>query len=324
MARRKRNRSPIGSSRAGSSQPEKPNPRQSSNHSINGRVGRSAEAASLAELLTHYQVRESIIRSISIVRSVLLTAVLIIIVGIIVIPWHLTPSSAQMAGIIGLIISFIVFFVSSSAARKVLKRTRLMTDLLDQVLQCDAYLQAHEEQDNSVISYAERHFTEKIKKVGGPKLRQVATEDGLLPVKFPLTSRAAAAARVGIDEGRRVRQGMYPLVAVGMVSFLLVSWTLAFTLTWAENPTSCALGAATCNGAFQGLSTNPTLGDFFYLTLNALVANMPPDIVARSQLAHAVFAGTFISGVMLVALYLVPAMTNLRERMAPTRSPTAE
>lgn len=95
-------------------------------------------------------------------------------------------------------------------------------------------------------------------------------------------------------------------------------------LTWAASPTPCTLGLATCKGAFQGLSTNPAFGDFFYLTLNALVSNMPPDIVARSQLAHAVFAGTFISGVMLVALYLVPAITNLREKVTPTRSPTSE
>jgi hypothetical protein len=153
-----------------------------------------------------------------------------------------------------------------------------------------------------------------------PNLQELTASDGLTPIRFPLSATAAQTARVARDEAVHAAVTIRSLLtAAGALIFVVMS-TSAFVLTWGLDPAPCALGAADCSGSFQGLSASPSLGDFFYLSLNAIVANMPPDIVARSQTAHAVFAGTFISGVLIITLYLVPALNNVCEQVRPVNA----
>ena len=74
---------------------------------------------------------------------------------------------------------------------------------------------------------------------------------------------------------------------------------------------ACQVGAPDCSGAFQGLSSHPTLGDFVYFVLNAAVVNVLPDITARSPLAHALYSGIVISGIALLARYATVLWTRV-------------
>ncbi len=81
-------------------------------------------------------------------------------------------------------------------------------------------------------------------------------------------------------------------------------WALVYMLIWAHSPESCpADPAQPCAGAFQGLSANPTFGDFLYFAANMAFANPVPDIIARSRLAHTAATIEVLSGIGLVTLY---------------------
>jgi hypothetical protein len=81
-------------------------------------------------------------------------------------------------------------------------------------------------------------------------------------------------------------------------------WALVYMLIWAHSPESCpADPAQPCAGAFQGLSANPTFGDFLYFAANMAFANPVPDIIGRSRLVHTAATIEVLTGIGLVTLY---------------------
>jgi hypothetical protein len=120
----------------------------------------------------------------------------------------------------------------------------------------------------------------------------------------------------------RVRAGMPGLViaarmaaATWIVLGYFLTWTCLFLLVWAYDPADCEVGRPTCEGSLQGFGSNPDLGDFVFLTLNASAANMPPDLAPRSDAAHAVFAGAFVSAVGILAITATTLWGRLRNRV---------
>jgi hypothetical protein len=102
--------------------------------------------------------------------------------------------------------------------------------------------------------------------------------------------------------------------AAWLVLGYFLTWTRLFLLVWVDDPADCEVGEATCKGALQGFGTCPDLGDFVFLTLNASAANMPPDLVPRSDVAHAVFAGAFVSAVGILAVTASTLWGRLQDR----------
>lgn len=139
--------------------------------------------------------------------------------------------------------------------------------------------------------------------------------DTPLPLSHELEARihgVLAARQVG---------GAFLRIAgpVWLILGFLGTWTSAALLVWARDPAACQVGAPDCSGAFQGLSSHPTLGDFVYFVFNAAVVNVLPDITARSPLAHALYSGIVISGIALLARYATVLWTSTRVQLQAAR-----
>jgi len=110
---------------------------------------------------------------------------------------------------------------------------------------------------------------------------------------LPLPSGASERTRVTVHN---LRYGRGVLRAIGvpwLALLFVVFWTSVFLIAWGIAPATCDIGAARCEGAFQGLSARPTPGDFIYFVANAVRGNMPPDIIARSRITHMAFIWDF-------------------------------
>jgi hypothetical protein len=277
----------------------------------------ASDAISLGELLSYYHMRDVVIRRASVARAILVSVAVVVGTFLMVVPIRLTPDVARVIGLVSLIVASLLLMLTLKRSRRMIRQTHRMRDLVEQILQCDALVRRHH-QSSYEIREAEQFFNWKFSLIH-PTLQRLAQEDHLTPIRFPLNQKSAATARIALDQANNMTVLARTLMAViGTFLFLMV-WTSAFILTWSMSPAPCVLGAAECSGSFQGLQSRPMLGDFFYLTLNAVVANMPADIIARSQVAHTIFAGTFISGVLIVGLYLVPAVSSLHQELRAMR-----
>ena len=105
------------------------------------------------------------------------------------------------------------------------------------------------------------------------------------------------------------------VAAPWFILMYFILWTSLFLLTWAAGPEPCAVGASACAGALQGFGTSPSIGDFVFLVLNASASNMPPDLTPRSDLAHLVFAGSFISAIGVLAITATGLWGRLKRQM---------
>ena len=110
--------------------------------------------------------------------------------------------------------------------------------------------------------------------------------------------------------GRRVRavEGLAAILrrtGLALPALLFFcGWALVYMLIWAHSPESCpADPSLRCTGAFQGLSHDPTFGDFLYFAVNMAFANPVPDIIGRSRLAHTAATIEVLAGIGLVTLY---------------------
>ena len=277
----------------------------------------ASDASSLGELVSYYRIRDVVIGHASAGRTILVSVAVVVGTFFMIVPIRLTPDVARVIGLASLVVALLLLLSTLARSRRMIRETRTMRDLIEQIMQCDALVRRHR-QSTYEIREAEQFFNSKFSLIH-PTLQRLAQEDHLTPIRFPLNQESAATARIALDEAHNMTVLARTLIAViGTVLFLVV-WTSAFILTWSMSPAPCVLGAAECAGSFQGLPARPMLGDFIYLALNAAVANMPADIIARSQVAHTIFAATFISGVLIVGLYLVPAVSNLQQELRAMR-----
>lgn len=268
------------------------------------------------ELSLYYEFREELVGRINRGRWAMLIFAGLLVAGMLF-PVTLSSSAALTIGSIGALLSVLGFAVALSA-RRAKVNGRSLGDTLGQTLKCDSYIRERMQQGIPVPDHR-RKSTEAFL---NSKLEQMPRffvtmlrDDDFLPVRFPIAEKQAGFARVMIASTRFHAVKADILGAVWLLLIFIMGWTSVFMIVWGLNPARCLLGSVVCSGAFQGLSTRPTSGDFLYFMLNAAFANMPPDIAVRSRLAHAAFTGTFISGALLLARYVIVAISEARNQI---------
>lgn len=268
------------------------------------------------ELSLYYEFREELVNRINRSRWVMLAFAFLLVFAIFI-PATLSPTAALTIGSLGALLSVLGSSVALSARRAKVYGRRLR-DTLGEILRCDSYLRERKEQGIPVSDHRrktiEEFLSRKLEEMPRVFMESLRVND-LLPLRFPISERQASCARVMIASTRFHAAKAGILGAVWLLLIFILGWTSVFIIVWGLDPASCVLGSAMCKGAFQGLSTRPTAGDFLYFMLNAAFANMPPDIAVRSRLAHAAFAGTFLSGALLLARYVITAMAEVRNQV---------
>jgi hypothetical protein len=239
-----------------------------------------------------------------------------------VLPLSLSPLSAIIAGTVALCL-VPVGILTTANIRQQLNDIQKLGKALEQVLWRSERVRALQRAgqpltDAQRIEAAERTRKELLDKFRRSKLYAYQSSfDFVSELPLPPTQEIEVRRRIvaGQSAAAVFRIVGPAWLAVGLV----IVWTSIFLVIWGLDPTTCQLGAAECVGAFQGLSTHPTPGDFIYLTLNAAVANMPPDIIARSRVAHMAFAATFTSGALLIASYATLLWRSVDSQIAAAR-----
>jgi hypothetical protein len=97
--------------------------------------------------------------------------------------------------------------------------------------------------------------------------------------------------KIAEEESERVEERLAThqerVTAPALAWSFLAFWTLVFLLIWSLDSTACpADPTKSCHGSFLGLGTGPHIRDFLYMAVNGVVANIPPDAIAHSRLAH--------------------------------------
>lgn len=216
-------------------------------------------------------------------------------------PIHLSPTSALLIGSIGLL-PFAGGVLSNIGFGTAVSRYAHLEDALSKVLSVNHKLlglSTPPSDDRAILRVCQEKLADGLARVD---LYPDVRAEELVP-NLPLSS----------DQMQRLEQMLTRDIPVGLLrkrtvgaawlgSFVLMASTSAFMLVWSQAPATCSASATTCPGAFQGLSDAPRLGDFIYLALNSLVANLPADIVARSPTAHFVFACSVVGGIGVLAI----------------------
>jgi hypothetical protein len=260
-------------------------------------------------------------------KAMLALALAIVTVAV---PVRLSPTSAVVIGLAGLlpVVAIVLAGVSWRVAYK--RALDAAAEALTDVLAQSEAVRQREER-NETLTVEERtisgplsrreprvwvELTSRLLTGGGSSSVIRAGEwDAPLPLPRALEARihgALAARQVG---GAFLRIAGPAWLVLGFVE----AWTSAALLVWAHDPAACQVGAPDCSGAFQGLSSHPTLGDFVYFVLNAALVNVLPDITARSPLAHALYSAIVISGIALLAKYATVLWTSARVQLQAAR-----
>lgn len=136
-----------------------------------------------------------------------------------------------------------------------------------------------------------------------------------------VADRAAAGRRISLLGGRvqvdpptlathpvRAAEAVGLLIRrVGLALPALVfffGWALLYAALWLMDPGTCSPDPAiACSNAFRGAGTDPTFGQFVYLSVNEAFANPPPDFLPASQLARTAATIEVLSGVLGVTVF---------------------
>lgn len=256
-------------------------------------------------------------------RAFRLTAVgvLAVIVALIAVPWHMSPSSAQVVGILGICLSvmstaaamgFARYAVASYAAiaKGMLTVVKRSVAARDQMASGSSLSpDARDPFDDSMPppDMAARWMALSSRAFGV----RITTDELLRPL--PLAGSVEANLRTAAH--KLLRASNVPWRYVGptwLIVGLVVVWTSVSLLVWSAAPAPCAQASHLCTGAFAGLPLSPTVGDFVYFTINAAIANVLPDITAQSPAAHLVFTGTMLSGLIVLARYAKALWADIR------------
>jgi hypothetical protein len=125
-------------------------------------------------------------------------------------------------------------------------------------------------------------------------------EIAVLGVRVDAPELALRPARAAEAIGLVVRKLGVALPALVFFSF----WALVYATLWLIDPGVCTPDpAVTCTHAFRGAGTDPTFGDFLYLSVNETFANPPPDFLPASQLARTAATLQVLSGILGVTVF---------------------
>lgn len=128
--------------------------------------------------------------------------------------------------------------------------------------------------------------------------RDVSLFGGRITVDAP--ELAVRPARAAEAVGLVVRRTGVALPA--LVFFF--GWALVYATIWLADPGTCVADpAVACGSAFRGAGTDPTFGDFLYLSVNETFANPPPDLFPTSQLARTAATLQVLSGILGVTVF---------------------
>ena len=250
---------------------------------------------------------------------------LALIVALIPVPWHLSPGSARVVGVIGICLAVISAGAATFFARFLMRSFAAVAKGMLTVAERSAAAREH------VATHGRR----------GSDARD-PFDDSMPPRAVAAQSMTIAAALFGVrmtvdellgplpldqsveENLRRVSRRLLvpsnvPWRYVGVAWFivgLVAVWTSVSLLVWAAAPAPCTQASGQCGGAFTGLPLNPTVGDFVYFTINAAIANVLPDITARSPAAHLVFTATMLSGLVVLARYAKLIWADIRADLA--------
>ena len=87
------------------------------------------------------------------------------------------------------------------------------------------------------------------------------------------------------------------LIAVGF----FMTWALIHLLIWSADADVCRANPdVACAGAYRGVGTETTVGDFLYFAVNGALVNLPPDFIANSPAAHTAVVLELLSGLAVV------------------------
>ena len=147
--------------------------------------------------------------------------------------------------------------------------------------------------------------------------RQIVLLGGRVRVDAPaLATRPAQAAEA---VGLVIRRAGIALPAL----LFFFGWALFYSCLWLIDPGTCSPDpAVACSHAFRGAGTNPTFGDFLYLSVNEAFANPPPDFLPASRLARTAATMEVLSGVLGVTVF-AGAFFGVREQAREARRASA-
>jgi len=268
------------------------------------------------ELSLYYQFREALTGRISRTRWSLWAQMAIVLAPAFA-PITLSPRMALVGGSIGIVLSGLGA-TAVFAARRERLLGRALADTLSQVIRCDGHIKERRRRRDPVppgrCRTAEALLTYRLQAMR-PHVVTALKESGIVPLRFPLSSTQAAYARVMIASTRFHAAETGVLGAVRLLLIFVVGWTAVLMTIWGLDPAVCPLDAVYCSGAFQGIGARSMPGEFYYLMLNAALANMPPDVIARSDFARAAFAGIFTSGALLLVQSVAAALADVRSQV---------
>ncbi len=128
---------------------------------------------------------------------------------------------------------------------------------------------------------------------------------------FPSPDDTAVLRRITFESWGT--PGVVGLIAVlALIRVLRSTWSgvlafvcffaFAYLLLWGLSPEECKV-IASCHGAFAGAGTNPSVGDFVYVSTQAAFFNQAGALSGASHLTHAALTAEFLlAAVLLVDL----------------------
>jgi hypothetical protein len=235
-----------------------------------------------------------------------------VIVALIPVPWHISPSSARVVGVLGICAAAICTIAAMVFARYVAKMYAAVAKGMLKVAERSEA--AHKQmatgmgldpkaRDPFDDSMPPRATAARIMALSSRAFGVRMTDDELLR-PLPLDRSVEANLRTAAHRLHAAGNVAWRYVGpVWLIVGLVVVWTSVSLLVWSAAPASCTPASNTCVGAYMGLSASPTVGDFVYFTINAALVNVLPDITAHSPAARLAFTGTLLSGLVVLARY---------------------
>jgi len=188
--------------------------------------------------------------------------------GIVVSPLHVTPSEAQLIGLISLVV-ILLAVLSTGVSWK---------DIGDRLAAA-----ARPRTSGTTVGVAGFgvELSLRFQRVSVPPTRMVALVLSLLVL-------------------RGLRLVGSTLTGLGFFA----AWTAAYMLLWGTDPATCAVsGATSCTGAFAGIGSAPTIGDFAYFGTNVAFFSPPQSIQAVSRAASALQTAEMVMAAGLLATF---------------------